>query len=330
MLIAGRVASAMQRAMRMIRRSRPSFRLWLSVGALAISGALGTLGCGAASGLSKDGAADRGSEHEADLGTSEIHDGGADLSRDAPADAASESPAALSCAVFGCAAPPRCNEGCQAPCGCCPCAEGALSYDVSGYLRCTGGCYVDETDGGANGCVNEAPISKPPPPNIGCYFGTAACGWQKVECGGELDVKNPSAATAKVQFVLTLVPSTVIPALAGTPDVEIAFDDPDGTWAATWSAQAGSGTTFIVRKDYGNPNVGGAAPAAGMTTVRLGIARLALAPVSLSALQSTVVQAAMNGAPTSARLSMEAVVTDAAGRHLEYDMGTCQDEPPPE
>ena len=243
------------------------------------------------------------------------------MSQDVHADAVSDSAAALSCAVFGCAAPPRCGEGCQAPCGCCPCAEGTLSYDVNGYLRCTGGCYVDETDGGANGCVDVEPITSPPS-SIGCYFGTATCGWQKVACDGELDVNNPSAAVAKVQFVLTLLPSTEIPTLAGTPDIEIAFADPDGSWAATWSKQAGSGTAFTVKHDS-------AAPAAGMTTVRLGVGRLVLAPVSLPAQQSRIVQASMNGAPTSAQLSMEAVVTDATGRRLEYDTGTCHDEPLP-
>jgi hypothetical protein len=306
----------------MTHRSRPSLQIWLSVGALAMGCALGASGCGAASALPKDGAAD--------LGTSEIHDGGADLSQDASVDAAFDSSAALSCAVFGCAAPPRCGEGCQAPCGCCPCAEGTLLSDVSGTLRCQGGCYVDEADGGLNGCVNSAPISAGPPQVIGCYFGTAMCGWQKVECDGELDVHNPSAAVAKVQFALTLVSSTASPALAGAPDVEIAFEDPDGTWAATWSAHAASGTAFVVARGYGSPNVGGASPAIGMTTVRLGDARVVLAPVSLAAQQSTVVQAAMNGAPLSAQLNMEAVVTDAAGHQLEYDTGTCHDEPPPE
>jgi hypothetical protein len=42
------------------------------------------------------------------------------------------------CANVGCAAPPLCSQGCQAPCGCCSCAPG----ERAGDLLCVGGCYV--------------------------------------------------------------------------------------------------------------------------------------------------------------------------------------------
>ncbi|HEX4404048.1 MAG TPA: hypothetical protein VH560_04420 [Polyangia bacterium] len=177
------------------------------------------------------------------------------------------------------------------------------------------------------GCINSAPISAGPPQVIGCYFGTEMCGWQKVECDGELDVSNLTNTAAKIQFAFTLVPSTVIPSLSGAPDVEVAFEDPDGAWAATWSSQPGNGTAFVLTKGFGNPN--GGASTAGVTTIRLGGAHLVLAPVSLGLRRATVVQAVMNEAPTSAQLNMEAVVTDAAGHHIQYDTGTCHDEPPP-
>jgi hypothetical protein len=59
----------------------------------------------------------------------------------------SKSPDAASCANVGCALPPMCGIGCQAPCGCCPCAPGSREGD----LLCTDqGCYVSSpaTDGG--------------------------------------------------------------------------------------------------------------------------------------------------------------------------------------
>jgi hypothetical protein len=89
------------------------------------------------------------------------------------------------------------------------------------------------------------------PTGIGCYFGTKDCGLRKVECNGELDVANPTATAATVQFTLTVVPSNVIPTLSGPPEVDIAFDDLDGTWATTWSAQPGNGNTFIVDSRWG-------------------------------------------------------------------------------
>jgi len=56
--------------------------------------------------------------------------------------------AAPSCANVGCAAPPLCSTGCQATCGCCPCAPGQRNGD----LVCTGaGCYEPvSTDGGSD------------------------------------------------------------------------------------------------------------------------------------------------------------------------------------
>src|SRR5262245_41815399 len=62
----------------------------------------------------------------------------------------SEPPDAANCANVGCALPPMCGVGCQAPCGCCPCAPGSRSGD----LLCTDqGCYVSSpvTDGGTDG-----------------------------------------------------------------------------------------------------------------------------------------------------------------------------------
>jgi len=54
------------------------------------------------------------------------------------------------CANVGCGLPPMCGVGCQALCGCCPCAPGSRNGD----LLCTDqGCYVSSpaTDSGTDG-----------------------------------------------------------------------------------------------------------------------------------------------------------------------------------
>jgi hypothetical protein len=54
------------------------------------------------------------------------------------------------CAAAGCAAPPLCSTGCQATCGCCPCAPGQRNGD----LVCTDrGCYepAPAADAGVDG-----------------------------------------------------------------------------------------------------------------------------------------------------------------------------------
>jgi hypothetical protein len=132
-----------------------------------------------------------------------------------------------------------------------------------------------------------------------------------LQCACELDVNNPAAAPGTVQFAFTIVPATVIPALTGLPDVEISFDDPNRAWATTWSAQAGSGTTFVVTE------------AAGLTTVRLGAASIELATVSVSASQSTVATAVMHGTPLGSGLNMEASVSDPVSRAPAVVSGLC-------
>jgi hypothetical protein len=298
----------------MTRRSGPSAWARRSAVAHVMSGALCVLGCGAGTGLSNHDADDHFAERAGDVETSEIHDGHADMSQDSLTDAASESPA-LSCANVGCSAPPLCAEGCQAPCGCCFCSEGEIDNVNGVSLRCAGGCFAPVAD--PNACVKGPPITSPPPAVVGCYVGTAQCGWQKEECLCELEVTNPAGAPATVQFAFTVVPATVIPSLTGLPDVEISFDDPAGTWAATWSAQAGSGTTFAVTKN------------AGVTTVRLGTASVELATVPLSASQSTVAKSIVTGTPTGTGVNMAAAVTDAAGRSLAFVAGLCVEIPRP-
>src|SRR5579863_1702654 len=114
------------------------------VSTFVMCAALGALGCRAGSGTAGDTAVDSRSDARA----SEIRDGRADLSQDGRSDGVAESPAALNCANVGCSLPPLCGQGCQAPCGCCSCAEGEITAINGVAGRCTGGCYAPVVDGG--------------------------------------------------------------------------------------------------------------------------------------------------------------------------------------
>lgn len=78
----------------------------------------------------------------------------------------------LDCSTVGCAAPPRCDEGCTAKCGCCTCSEGERQPTDGGVLVCTGGCYTlqePRSCGGRGGAGCE-------PQDFCDYTPEAACG----------------------------------------------------------------------------------------------------------------------------------------------------------
>jgi hypothetical protein len=67
---------------------------------------------------------------------------------DAATNDAAAHDANVNCAVIGCGAPPICGTACDAPCGCCPCADGT---EMGSYV-CQGGCWAPRgtgTDGSA-------------------------------------------------------------------------------------------------------------------------------------------------------------------------------------
>jgi hypothetical protein len=306
--MAHRMAFVVQRPIPMTRR--PDSFAWLRRrAALVVSAGLCVLGCSAANHVADDHFA----EPTGDAEISESQDGHADMPQDRPIDAASESPA-VSCA----AGTPMCAQGCQAQCGCFFCTEGEIG-NVNGIsVLCSGGCWVPIVDGGPDPCLDGVPITDPsariggaPPSAAGCYEFTPQCGWEKLQCNCELDVHNPVEVPGTVQFAFNVVPATVIPSLAGVPDVEISFDDPSEAWAATWSAQPGRGTTFAVAK------------AAGVTTVRLGATSIQLAAVSLPALQSTVATGALHGTPQDTALDMKASVSATADSSPAVATGVC-------
>src|ERR1043165_9947322 len=48
----------------------------------------------------------------------------------------------INCSNVGCGPPPRCDVGCQEPCGCCPCADGSVQVIGGQKYVCGGGCYA--------------------------------------------------------------------------------------------------------------------------------------------------------------------------------------------
>lgn len=62
----------------------------------------------------------------------------------------------IDCSNVGCGAPPVCTEGCGAPCGCCPCADGDTEVVNGTTYVCGGGCYAPvapPVDGGSPTCA---------------------------------------------------------------------------------------------------------------------------------------------------------------------------------
>jgi len=147
------------------------------------------------------------------------------------------------------------------------------------------------------------------PDAVGCYgYGTS--GWVRIACNCELLIQNPMPALVEVSVNLTLSGGD-----ATTSDVEVAFDDPDGSWAKTWAAQAAKVGTFSVIGQ-------------GTTTVvRLGVESISLDAVSLAGCEMRAAEASLGGLPWSSVLSMQAALTDAAGSALADLGGACVKPP---
>ncbi len=113
------------------------------------------LGCGggdAPAGTDSGVARDLGSDADSDSGTGT--DSGADIDsgNDTDSGIATDSGTAtdsggatdsgIDCSTIGCGAPVVCGVACDAPCGCCPCADGeVVTLDGASYV-CSGGCYA--------------------------------------------------------------------------------------------------------------------------------------------------------------------------------------------
>jgi hypothetical protein len=126
---------------------------------------------------------------------------------------------------------------------------------------------------------------------------------------------NTVPGPAIASITLTITPPDQVPALGGQPDIGISFDDPDGSWFATWSGQAGNGVAFLVTN------------ASGKTTVQMGESALTLAPVPLTACETRKAVAHVSpGSNDMALLTMHATLAD--GTVFATTDASCFNPPP--
>lgn len=186
------------------------------------------------------------------------------------------------------------------------------STTVSGSAATTGGAGGQSIDGG--GMCNAPPPPTPTMPNQpGRYFNDNGIGWVAIPCSCDLWMANtlPTPITATIQ--LTVTPPDQTPTLDGPLDVEIAFDDPDASWYATWAKQTGNGASFTVTHE------------ASTTTVRMGQSTLALLPAPVAACTTRKATAHVFGS-SSATLSMHAALE--SGLPFPTTDATCLNPPP--
>lgn len=177
----------------------------------------------------------------------------------------------------------------------------------------TGNAGTTGGSGGTAGCAPPPPPSPTMPTEGGCFVNEGS-GWVAVPCSCELWLDNTEAAPITVGMQLVVAPPDQVPDLDGPLDVEIAFDDPDATWHATWSRQPGNGETFAVTHQ------------AGKTTVRMGEAEVELAPVSLTACEVRKgVAQVLPGDNSAAKLNMHAILDDGTAS-VAVD-GLCNNPP---
>ena len=160
-------------------------------------------------------------------------------------------------------------------------------------------------------------MCKPPPPpsptlpqQLGCYVDMGS-GWVAVPCLCDLWLDNTTPGPATAGIELTVTPPDEVPTPPGAPGVDVAFDDPDASWYATWQQQAANGGAFTVTSD------------GGTTTVTMAESDVALGPVPLAACET---RKAIAQVPGPAVLSMHAVLADGTV-FATVDAG-CSNQPP--
>jgi hypothetical protein len=129
----------------------------------------------------------------------------------------------------------------------------------------TGGSGTTTDGGGA--CPPPPPPSATPP--LGCAEGSGN-GWVSVPCICDLWIQNTETTAGTATISLTLSQNVSPPTLDGMFYVEVAFDDADESWYATWAAQPEDGSVYSV------------AAAGGTTTLRMGANSVSLAPVPVA------------------------------------------------
>jgi hypothetical protein len=165
---------------------------------------------------------------------------------------------------------------------------------------------------GGGGMCNAPPPPSPTLPNQpGCYENPGS-GWIAVPCSCDLWLVNTRFDAITATIELTMKPPDV-PTLTGPVGAEVAFDDPEASWYATWSKQAGNGTAFVVTS------------AGGTTTVKMGTSGVTLAPVPIAACSTRKGVAQVNGS-FSVALTLHADLAD--GAVFATKEASCSNPPP--
>lgn len=137
----------------------------------------------------------------------------------------------------------------------------------------------------------------PPPSSVpaGCSENKGS-GWVSVPCTCDLWLENSTPVPVTAGLQLTVVaPPDQGPSPSGAHVGEVAFDDPDASWFATWSKQPGNGDAFTVRRE------------GGTTVVSVGEGVVAMVPVPLDSCTTRKGQAHVLG---SATLRADAVLAN--------------------
>lgn len=96
------------------------------------------------------------SDEDASNQTLETDGGGPDGANTGGVSGAAGGSSSIDCSAVGCAAPPMCDTGCEAPCGCCPCGDGQVQAVNGEDLVCTGGCWAHTANDASDGACDPA------------------------------------------------------------------------------------------------------------------------------------------------------------------------------
>ena len=183
-----------------------------------------------------------------------------------------------------------------------------------------GGAGLSGGAGGEASTTMACPPAPPPDPPVvvGGPPASFACAknldgaWVETPCSCELWLRNPLASPLQTTVSLDYTPTTEPPSPTSTPNVELKFPDPDASWYAAWSSQPDAGTSFTLMNEN------------GVTSMRLAIGKVTLAPVTLPGCARLTATSSVTG-PWGSRLDlvMKATLTDSSGNAVTTSTGEC-------
>jgi hypothetical protein len=192
---------------------------------------------------------------------------------------------------------------------------GGATSGAGGSTMSSGGSNTTSVGSGGTGgtCPPPPPPSPTLPMTVGCYEGTSA-GWVAIPCECELWLQNTKAGPASATITLD-VTAPPLPELTGT-EVDVSFEDPDGSWFATWAQDTGNGVAFALTSG------------SGKTTVRMGTSTVTLSPVPLAACETRKALGYISSVDTTTLLKMHATLDNGSVLFATAD-GTCINPPHP-